>query len=91
MNLVAKEGPVVNTRGGVLVLSEAVGAYDQLKEGALAVAPADIEGTMQALYDGVSMSGEEREERASILREAVEREDLNHWLTTQLEDLTQLG
>ena len=90
MNLVAKEGPVVNNRGGVLVLSEAVGAHDQLAKGAISVAPADIEGTMQALYDGLAMPGEEREERASILREAVEREDLVHWLTTQLVDLTQL-
>ena len=91
MNLVAKEGPVVNARGGVLVLSEAVGAHDQLEKGVLSVGPADIEGTMQALYDAVTMSGEEREERASLLREAVEREDLTHWLTTQIADLAQVS
>ena len=30
MNLVAKEGPLVNTRDGVLVLSENAGAYEEL-------------------------------------------------------------
>ena len=56
MNLVAKEGPVVNTRGGMLVLSETAGAYSQLYEGALAVAPADVEGTAQALYQAITAS-----------------------------------
>ena len=33
MNLVAKEGPVVNTQDGVLILSETSGAYHQLAGG----------------------------------------------------------
>ena len=91
MNLVAKEGPVVNTHGGVLVLSQSAGAYDQLREGAMCVAPADIEGTMQALYRAVTMSAEERETRATVLAQAVEREDLTHWLMTQMQDLKTTG
>ncbi|MCH7802330.1 MAG: trehalose-6-phosphate synthase, partial [Chloroflexi bacterium] len=91
MNLVAKEGPIVNKRGGVLILSESIGAYDQLREGALAVGPTDIEGTMQALYDALVMPAEEREVRAAILADAIEREDVTHWLKTQVEDLVALG
>ena len=34
MNLVPKEGPIVNTKEGVVVLSESVGAHDQLRKGA---------------------------------------------------------
>ena len=87
MNLVAKEGPIANTRGGVLIVSESAGAHDQLREGALSVAPADVEGTMEALYSALTMSPEEREERAARLAEAVEREDVTYWLKTQVDDL----
>jgi trehalose 6-phosphate synthase len=91
MNLVAKEGPVVNTRNGVLIISEALGAHDQLKQGALCVAPADTEGTMQAMYQALTMSDEERARRASVLADAVEREDVTHWLQTQITDLAALS
>ena len=60
MNLVAKEGVVVNTRNGVLVLSESSGAYHQLAQGALPVSATDIEGTMEALYQAITMTPEER-------------------------------
>ena len=33
MNMVAKEGPLVNQRDGVLVLSRQAGAWDELSEG----------------------------------------------------------
>ena len=90
MNLVAKEGPVVNTRGGMLVLSETAGAYSQLYEGALAVAPADVEGTAQALYQAITASVEEREKRANLLAQKVEEEDVIRWMECQLEDLRAL-
>ena len=90
MNLVAKEGPVVNARDGVLILSESSGAYPQLREGALPVAPADVEGTMQAMYQALMMSPEERKRRAAILAAAVGREDLNHWICRQLADIAEL-
>ena len=38
MNLVAKEGPLVNEVNGVLILSETAGAFEQLGAHALAVA-----------------------------------------------------
>ena len=87
MNLVAKEGPVVNTRNGVLVLSETTGAHRQLREGALGVAPADVEGTMLALHQALAMPPEERERRASLLAQTVEEQDITHWLQRQFEDL----
>ena len=90
MNLVAKEGPVVNTQNGVLILSETSGAYHQLSGGALPVSPTDIEGTMEALHQAILMSPEERKRRAGALTEAVNREDVNHWICRQLEDIGNL-
>jgi trehalose 6-phosphate synthase len=90
MNLVAKEGPVVNTHDGVLVLSESSGAYHQLAKGVLPVSPTDIEGTMETLYRAIQMSPEERKERAAILADVVHREDINHWIYRQLEDINKL-
>jgi trehalose 6-phosphate synthase len=91
MNLVAKEGPVVNTRDGVLVLSEGSGAYPQLAQGALPVSPTDIQGTMETMYRAITMPPEERQQRASILADAVWREDINHWIGRQLEDIGKLS
>jgi trehalose 6-phosphate synthase len=90
MNLVAKEGPGVNTREGMIVLSEAVGAYDQLRKGALAISPTDIEGTMQAIHKAITMPSQERHDRAASLAEVVEREDVTHWLRIQAEDMLSL-
>ena len=91
MNLVAKEGPVVNTREGVVILSESVGAYDQLRKGVLSVSPTDIEGTMQAMYRALTMSADERTTRASTLTSAVEDEDVTHWLKTQIQGMMELS
>jgi trehalose 6-phosphate synthase len=91
MNLVAKEGPVVNTKDGVLILSETVGAYQQLKDNVLPVAPADLEGTVNALHAALTMDAEERQRRAQKLRNAVEGEDILRWLSHQFEDLRMLA
>src|SRR5260221_10387563 len=50
MNLVAKEGPVVNERNGVLVLSRTVGAFQQLGKFSIPTSPTDTAETAQALY-----------------------------------------
>lgn len=91
MNLVAKEGPIVNMHDGVLILSESVGAHEQLKRGALSVSPTDIEGTMKALYKAVTMSDEERSQRSNLLIENVTNEDVVNWLRVQVRDLLDLA
>ncbi len=91
MNLVAKEGPVVNHKDGVLILSEAAGACEQLKENALPVTPTDLEGTAEALYRALSMSSEERNQRAAALRKSIEDEDIDWWICRQLADVTALA
>jgi len=91
MNLVAKEGPTVNTCDGVLVLSETAGAYEQLGQNAIGVTPTDLEGTVGAIYRALSMPPEERSRRATALRKSVEEEDITLWLYRQLEDVTALA
>ena len=91
MNLVAKEAVVVSERDAVLVLSETAGAFDQMADGALAVAPADVVGTADALATALAMSPEERARRRAKLRRGVEREDITWWLRRQLEDLAEIA
>jgi len=89
MNLVAKEGPIVNERDGALVLSTAAGAFDELRHGALPVHPRDVDQTAQALHAALTLSAGERRERAESLREAVLRHDLDAWLRLLLADLAE--
>ena len=87
MSLIAKEGPVINSKHGILLLSESSGAYEQLKDGALTVAPTDLEGTAEALYRAITMPAEERERRSAVLTEAIDRENSTQWLLSQLRDI----
>lgn len=90
MALVAKEGALVNERSGVLLLSEGAGAVEQLGEFALVVAPADVEGTANAIYEALSMPIAERHRRALALKRAIERDDVNVWFRDQLTDIIAL-
>ncbi len=91
MNLIAKEGPIVNRKDGVLILSERVGARQQLESGALVISPCDVYATAEALHQALSMPAQEREERTVRLRWLIEREDITAWLCRQLETLVELG
>ena len=56
LNLVAKEGPAVNERDGVLVLSREAGAYDELADVAVGVNPFDVTATAAAMGTGLAMT-----------------------------------
>ncbi len=90
MNLVAKEGPLVNTRNGVLVLSENAGSHEELGDLALTINPFDVDATAEALYLGLIMDARERGARAERIRDAVRANDLTRWITSQLQDLREL-
>ena len=87
MHLGAKEAALVNERHGVLILSEGAGAVQQLGDAALVVAPADVEGTAEALYQALTMPQKERQRRAAALRRAVEEQDVTVWFRQQLTDI----
>jgi trehalose 6-phosphate synthase len=90
MNLVSKEGPLVNERNGVLILSDLTGSYEQLHDFALSVSPADLEGTLRALHEALTMSEDERRTRAEGLRKQIEDHDIVLWLESQFRDLLAL-
>ncbi len=90
MNLVAKEGPIVNAHDGVLVLSRTAGAFQQLAKGSIPTSPTDLGETALALYHALTLSPEERREKAEIARQAVERSDLNVWMARQINDINEL-
>jgi trehalose 6-phosphate synthase len=87
MNLVSKEGPLVNKGDGVLILSELAGSFEQLAEYTLNVAPADLEGTVRALHQALTMPEEERRRRAAALKRIIQEQDITHWLESQFQDL----
>jgi len=71
MNLVAKEGPAVNDRDGVVALSREAGAFAELGRDVLAVEPFDVSGTASVLLQALAMSGEERARRARAIRDVA--------------------
>ncbi len=87
MNLVAKEGVLLNERNGVLIISEGAGAVEQLGDDSLIVAPADVEGTADAIFKALTMPLSERRGRSERLRRIVEADDVSGWFKTQLADL----
>jgi len=87
MNLVSKEGPLVNDHEGVVVLSEQAGSYGELGEHVLGINPFDIAGQADALYQAITMEMPERRTRAAALREQVRTHDVQLWINHQLNDL----
>jgi trehalose 6-phosphate synthase len=91
MNLVAKEGPIVNGKDGTLILSDRAGAHEQLEPGAIIISPCDIYATAEALHQGLVMNVETRQIRASRLRWLIEKDDINAWLGAQLQTIEELS
>ncbi len=91
MNLVSKEGPVVNDASGILVLSRGAGSFDELGRHAVEIADAlDVEATADALERALAMEPAERTARAEALREAAAARRPADWIHAQLEDLCEI-
>jgi trehalose 6-phosphate synthase len=87
MNLVAKEGPLVNERHGVSLLSENTGAHEELGEFALSVNPFDVQELADSIYAALTMEPAERARRARGLREIVTSRDPGDWIDEQIADI----
>jgi trehalose 6-phosphate synthase len=85
LNLVAKEGILVNERCGALALSRETGAWEELGEHALEVNPFDVAGTADVLASALEMPEDEREARASAARKVVAARTPPDWLADQLD------
>ena len=87
MNLVAKEGPIVNEHEGVSILSENTGAHEELGEYALSVNPFDIQELANSIYAALTMDPRERRRRAQGLAQIVTQRDPGDWIDEQLADI----
>jgi trehalose 6-phosphate synthase len=84
LNLVAKEGPLVNDRNAVLLLSTEAGAWDELASAAWPVHPYDIVGTADALHRALTLGPTERAEHATAVRAIAAGRTAKDWLTDQV-------
>jgi trehalose 6-phosphate synthase len=90
MNLVAKEAPAVNTRDGVLMLSENTGSHEELGDCAISVNPFDIQEQADSIYRALTMDPEERRVRAEHLKEIIFSRNPGDWVDDQLADIAEL-
>src|SRR3954452_1984389 len=87
LNLVAKEGPLVNTRDGVVVLSENAGVYEELGGWALTITPFYVASQAEAINAALTMGESERRARLEAMRAHVREHDVAEWIEAQLADL----
>jgi len=87
MNLIAKEGPLVNERNGVSLLSENTGAHEELAEFSLSVNPFNVQEQADAIHRALTMPAEERSWRAQGLKRIVTARDPGDWVDDQLADI----
>lgn len=80
LNLVAKEGPLLNRRDGALCLSREAGAFDELGDAAFEVNPFDVEQTAGALAAALDLATDERAGRAAGLRALAAARTPADWL-----------
>jgi len=84
LNLVAKEGAILNRRKGVVVLSREAGTWPELSNAAIGINPFDIVGTSDALVHALTMSDEERVARSEHLKQVSMARTPHDWLADQL-------
>jgi len=84
LNLVAKEGPLLNERRGVLALSREAGAWEELGGVALEVNPFDVAGTADVLAAGLAMEEPDRSAHAAELRKLAGARSPRDWFDDQL-------
>jgi trehalose 6-phosphate synthase len=87
LNLVSKEGPLVNTRDGAVVLSENAGSAEELAEWAVMVNPFDVAAQAEALHEALELPVAERRRRLEAIRAHVRERDVARWLAAQLDEL----
>ena len=88
MNLVSKEGPTVNDRDGVVVLSRTAGSFEELGDHAVEIGdPRDVEATSFALERALELSAGERARRAAALKRLCAQRRPADWIEAQLRDL----
>jgi len=84
LNLVAKEGPIVNTNNGTLVLSREAGIHDELEGACLSVNPYDIAEQARALGEALDRTAAQRATASAELRRRALLRTPKDWMAEQL-------
>ncbi len=84
LNLVAKEGALVNQRDGLVALSPEAGAWAELAGAVRRVHPYDISGTADVLAAALAAGPAERAAESAVLRELARVLTPADWLAAQL-------
>jgi trehalose 6-phosphate synthase len=87
MNLVAREGPVLNRNQGLLVLSRNAGAWSDLGPASVGINPFDVDGTAEAIEAALDMPNEERSWMSKGLARLARGRSPSRWLERQIRDL----
>jgi len=86
LNLVAKEGAILNRNDGVLALSREAGAWEELGGIALEINPFDVAGTADVLAMALTMGAADRASHAEELSKAAMARVPRDWLDDLLEE-----
>jgi trehalose 6-phosphate synthase len=87
MNLVSKEGPLVNEHNGMVILSENTGAHEELGDCAISVNPFDVQEQADAIHQALTASPEERRRRWERLHTIITSRTPADWIEDQFEDI----
>lgn len=91
MNLVAKEYIAAQDEqnAGILILSKNAGAAHQLQQ-AILVDPTDNDSMIEGLYQALTMTKQQRQQRHQSLLQGIYETDINTWRAHFLADLTHM-
>lgn len=90
MNLVSKEGAILNARSGAIILSVNTGAYQEMRETVIPISPLDISETADAIYTALQMGERKRRSMARAAREVVQANSSFMWFLKQMRALRRV-
>ncbi len=90
MNLVAKEGAILNRKNGIILLSVNTGAYMEMKGAVLPLDPLDIWETAQLIHRAMSMPSRKKQAMSKRAREIVKENTSFKWLLRQIQNLRKV-
>ena len=79
LNLVVKEGAILNDRNGVIVSTENVGAMAELGEFCIVAAEATEIGIIESLREAQNLSSESRRNMSAELKRHIQEFDSSNW------------
>ncbi len=90
MNLVSKEGAVLNRRDGIIILSVNAGAYQEMRGAVMPVNPLDIAETADAIRRALETGERKRKSMANAAREVVQANTSFKWFLQQMRALRRV-